>query len=253
MYKTILIDDEPIALGRLKRLLAQFGDTFDIVAEANNGHEGLESIENHQPDLIFLDIEMPLMSGFEMLSKLTYMPLVVFVTAYDQYAIKAFEEKSIDYLLKPVEKERLARTVEKLKSLHSKQRNPFTQANLIQLIEQMRPQKELHSMSVKSGDKILFIPLIEISYFQAEDKYVFLNTTDGKQFLVSYTLSSLEEKLPMSFVRVSRSAIVNSSRIKELEKYFNGKYLVVMNDKKNTTLESGTTYHENLRQLMDLW
>lgn len=252
MYKTILIDDEPIAIGRLKRLLSHFGDTFSIVAEATNGHEGLEKIESIQPDLVFLDIEMPLMSGFEMLSKLSFMPLVVFVTAYDQYAIKAFEENSIDYLLKPVEKERLVKTVEKIKSFHPKQSNPFTQASLLQLIQQIKPQKELHSMSVKSGDKILFIPLTEISFFQADDKYVFLNTADGKQFLVNYTLSSLEEKLPTSFVRISRSAIVNSTRIKELEKYFNGKYLIAMNDQKNTKLESGITYHENLKQLMEI-
>lgn len=250
MYKTLLIDDEQIALGRLKCLLSNFEGVFELLGEALNGHEGIQKIEIIKPDLIFLDIEMPLMTGFEMLSRLTYMPLVVFVTAYDQYAIKAFEENSIDYLLKPVEKERLAKTVEKLKTLKTKQ--SLTQESLLQLIEQMNPKKEIHSISVKSGDKILFVPLGDISFFQAEDKYVLLNTVDSKQYIMNYTISSLEEKLPSSFIRISRSTIVNTVRIKELERYFSGKYLVIMNDQKQSKIESGTTYQENLKRLMEI-
>ncbi|RZL14999.1 MAG: response regulator, partial [Pedobacter sp.] len=106
MYKTIVIDDEQLARQRIKRLLKEY-DEIEIIAEAENGAEGLLLIEQHQPDLIFLDIEMPVLNGFEMLAKLTHQPKVVFTTAYDQYAIKAFEEGSIDYLLKPVELERL--------------------------------------------------------------------------------------------------------------------------------------------------
>jgi two-component system, LytTR family, response regulator len=252
MYRAILIDDEEIALGRLKRLLSQFEDIIEIVGEAANGHQGIQVIEDIRPDLIFLDIEMPLMTGFEMLARLSYMPMVVFVTAYDQYAIKAFEENSIDYLLKPVEKDRLSKTIEKLKSLKPEQEKSLTQASLLQLIGQMTPKKEIHSISVKSGDKILFIPLADISFFQAEDKYVFLNTTDGKQYLINYTISNLEEKLPVSFVRVSRSTIVNTTKIKEMERYFSGKYLLVLNDQKQSKIESGTTYQENLKRLMEI-
>ena len=111
MLKTILIDDEPLAIGRLKRLLAQYPEDFEVVAVAANGQEGLEMIENLAPDIIFLDIEMPVMSGFDMLSKLSEVPIVVFATAFDQYAIRAFEENSIDYLLKPIEADRLDKTV----------------------------------------------------------------------------------------------------------------------------------------------
>lgn len=114
MWKTIIIDDEQLARQRIKRLLAQY-DEVDVVAEAENGAEGLELIQLHQPDLIFLDIEMPILNGFEMLAKLSNPPKVVFTTAYDQYAIKAFEEGSIDYLLKPIETERLDKTIKKLK------------------------------------------------------------------------------------------------------------------------------------------
>lgn len=249
--KTILIDDEPLAIGRLKRLLVKFED-FEVIAEAKNGQEGLEKITQLKPDVIFLDIEMPEMTGFEMLAQLDFMPLVVFATAYDQYAIRAFEENSIDYLLKPIETERLEKTVEKLRKLKSNSGNSSVNNSLLQLIEQFKPKKDIHSISVKSGEKILFIPLTEISFFEAEDKYVFLNTTDGKQYLTNYTIASLEEKLPENFTRVSRSSIINSLLIKELQKYFSGKYLVIMRDIKASKIETGSAYGENLKKLMEI-
>lgn len=251
MFTTLLIDDEPIALGRLKRLLTQFDDLIEVVDEALNGLEGIQKIETLRPNLLFLDIEMPQMTGFEMLSRLSYMPMVVFVTAYDQYAIKAFEENSIDYLLKPVEKERLAKTMDKLRNLRPEQEQTLSQESLRQLIGSMVPKKEMHSISVKSGDKILFVSLSDISFFQAEDKYVLLNTVDNKQYLMNYTITSLEEKLPSNFVRVSRSTIVNSSKIREMERYFTGKYMIVMLDQKQTKIESGSTYQENVKRLME--
>ncbi|GAB2608882.1 LytTR family DNA-binding domain-containing protein [Emticicia sediminis] len=249
--KTILIDDEPLAIGRLKRLLGKFED-FEIIAEAKNGQEGLEKVTQLKPDVIFLDIEMPEMTGFEMLAQLDFMPLVVFATAYDQYAIRAFEENSIDYLLKPIETERLEKTVDKLRKLKSNTSDSSMNNSLLQLIEQFKPKKDIHSISVKSGEKILFIPLTEISFFEAEDKYVFLNTTDGKQYLTNYTIASLEEKLPENFTRVSRSSIINSLLIKELQKYFSGKYLVIMRDIKASKIETGSAYGENLKKLMEI-
>lgn len=249
--KTILIDDEPLAIGRLKRLLGKYED-FEIIDEAKDGQEGLEKIEIYQPDVVFLDIEMPVLTGFEMLARLEFMPLVVFATAYDQYAIRAFEENSIDYLLKPIEADRLEKTVEKLRKLKSSSANSSMNSSLLKLIEQFKPKKEVHSMAVKSGEKILFIPLHEISFFEAEEKYVFLNTTEGKQYLTNYTITALEEKLPENFVRVSRSSIVNSLIIKELQKYFSGKYLVIMRDTKNSKIETGSTYGDNLKKLMEI-
>ena len=249
--KTILIDDEPLAIGRLKRLLGKYED-FEVIDEAKNGQEGLEKIESHQPDVIFLDIEMPVLTGFEMLARLSFMPLVVFATAYDQYAIRAFEENSIDYLLKPIEADRLEKTVEKLRKLKSNSANSSMNSSLLKLIEQFKPKKDIHSISVKSGEKILFIPLNEISFFEAEDKYVFLNTTEGKQYLTNYTITALEEKLPENFVRVSRSSIVNSLLIKELQKYFSGKYLAIMRDTKGSKIETGSTYGDNLKKLMEI-
>lgn len=250
-YKTILIDDEPLALSRLKRLLANFEAVFEVVDTAPNGKEGLEKIELQKPDLIFLDIEMPLLNGFEMLEQLAYMPKVIFCTAYDQYAIQAFEENSLDYLLKPVEKERLAKTVEKLKSFE-KQENGFDNDVLARLLAQVNQKKPIHSISVKNGDKILFIPLSDISHFHAEDKYVFLNTSEGKQYLTNYTITMLEEKLPEEFVRISRSAIIHSHRIASLEKAFNGKFVVNLSDIRHTKLESGSSFADNLKKLMEV-
>jgi two-component system LytT family response regulator len=250
-YKTILIDDEPLAVSRLKRLLSNFEDVFDILDTAANGEEGIEKIEELKPDLIFLDIEMPLLNGFEMLEQLNYMPKVIFCTAYDQYAVQAFEENSLDYLLKPVEKERLEKTVEKLRSFEKTESGMNTDA-LAKLLTQVNQKKTIHSITVKKGDKILFIPLTDIAYFHAEDKYVFLNSNDGKQYLTSYTISLLDEKLPEEFIRISRSAIIHSHRIASLEKAFNGKYVVNLNDIKKTKLESGTSYGDNLKRLMEV-
>jgi two-component system, LytTR family, response regulator len=251
-FRTILIDDEPIAISRLKRLLGEYPDVFEIISTAENGQEGLEQIEIHKPDLIFLDIAMPLLSGFEMLAKLEFMPMVVFVTAFDQFAIKAFEENSIDYLLKPIEKERLEKTVQKLNKLAENQHNKLSTENLLSIFEKIKPKKEIHSISVKSGDKILIITFQEISYFQADEKYVFLNTVDSKQFITNYTISNLDEKLPDSFIRISRSCIVNSLKISALERHFNGKYLVSMQDSKQSKIETGVAYHDNLKQLMEI-
>lgn len=252
MLKTILVDDEPLAVSRLKRLLQPYQDDFEVIAEAGNGLDGLELIKNLQPDLIFLDIEMPVLSGFEMLAQLEQMPLVVFVTAFDQYAIRAFEENSIDYLLKPVEAERLEKTVEKIRKFNSRPADGLFNANLMQVLERLKPKRDIHSISVKVGERFIFIPLAEISHFEAEDKYVFLRTMEGKQHLTNYTIAVLEEKLPDFFVRISRSIIVNSMIIKEIQREFNGRFLVVMKDIKATRLKTGSSYAEQVKRLMEI-
>lgn len=259
---TLLIDDESLAVSRLRRLLDKHRDTFEVIGDAPNGAEGLIQIEAKQPDLIFLDIEMPLLNGFEMLSRLTTMPLVVFATAFDQYAIRAFEENSVDYLLKPIEADRLARTAQKLRSLvergttnHSEPTMASVSTatdNVMRLLAQMQPKKEIYSISVKTGDKIRLVPLSDIAFFEAEDKYVFLATVDGQKFLTTYTLTTLAEKLPDTFVRVSRSVMVNRHKISEVHRHFDGKFLLAMSDKKGTKLATGSTYGETVRQLMEL-
>ncbi|NJR76603.1 MAG: response regulator transcription factor [Scytonema sp. CRU_2_7] len=164
-----------------------------------------------------MDIEMPVMTGFQMLSHLTHVPLVVFATAYDEYAIKAFEENSIDYLLKPIEVERLDKTVQKLKLWKNAETQKSTggfDENILKMIEAMRPKKAISSISVKTGNKILLIDLQEISHFEAEDKYVFSITTEGIKYLTNYTISVLSEKLPSEqFLQINRANIINKQRI----------------------------------------
>ncbi len=245
-WKTIIIEDEQLARQRLKRLLNNYSE-IEIIGEAENGQLGLQLIESLQPDLVFLDIEMPVLNGFEMLAKLTEnLPKIVFTTAYDQYAIKAFEEGSIDYLLKPIELERLDKTVLKLK-----QTNLAKPAIAIEdLLQKIKGKTNLKTLTVKLGDRILLIKLEDIIHAQAEDKYVFLHTADGKKHLTDYTLSNLEEKLPEDFLRIHRSDIINTNHITEIRRGFNGALIFVMSNGAKVT--SSRSNSESLRERFEI-
>jgi two-component system LytT family response regulator len=245
-WTTLIIDDEPLARQRLKRLLKD-QDTIQVVGEAENGADGLMQIRAMKPELIFLDIEMPVFNGFQMLSQLTDPPKVIFTTAYDQYAVKAFEEESIDYLLKPIEAERLAKAVMKLRH---KQENFLIPLEL--LMKQLNLKKEIKSLSVKIGDRIILVRLQELSSIEAEDKYVFLNTEDGKRHLTDFTLAALIEKLPDTFVRISRGTIINTDLIREIRKSFNGTYSFLMKNAVESKLQSSRSYGTALRERFDL-
>ncbi|GAB3909113.1 LytR/AlgR family response regulator transcription factor [Mucilaginibacter boryungensis] len=225
VWKTLIIDDEQLARQRLKRLLSPY-DELEIIGEAINGADGLEKIEALRPDLIFLDIEMPVLNGFEMLAKLNRQPKVVFTTAYDQYAIKAFEEDSIDYLLKPVEADRLEKTIIRLRQTQTQEAVPLP---LEALMKQLLVKKDIKTLTVKIGDRILLIKLTDILFIDAEDKYVFLHTADGKKHLTDFTISSLEDKLPEQFIRIHRGTIINTDHIKEIRKGFNGALVFLLN------------------------
>ena len=245
IWNTLIIDDEELARLRLKRLLAD-QSTISIIGEAANGVEGLQLIESLRPDLVFLDVEMPVLNGFEMLSRLSAPPKVIFTTAYDQYALKAFDEESVDYLLKPIEKERLAKAINRLQ-VHADYTIP-----LDRLIRQLHVKKEIKTLTVKIGDRILLVRLQDLIYMEAEEKYVFLNQLDGKRHLTDFTLSALEAKLPSHFVRISRSIIINSEQIKEIRKGFNGSFFFIMNDQTNTKLNSGRSYGATLKEVFDI-
>jgi len=247
-WNTLIIDDEELARQRLKRLLAPY-ECINLVGEAANGAEGLEQIEKLNPDLIFLDIEMPVLNGFEMLGRLGKPPKVIFTTAYDQYAVKAFEEESVDYLLKPVEDERLAKAVGRLQSLL-----PGTDHTipLDLLLKQLQVKKEIKTLTVKIGDRILLVKIQDLLYIEAEEKYVFLNTIDGKRNLTDFTITSLAEKLPDQFVRINRGTIINSELIKEIRRGFNGAFFFIMNDFKETKLNSSRSYNAVLKDIFDI-
>ncbi len=247
-WNVLVIDDEELARKRLKRLLAGH-EHIHIAGEAKNGLEGLLQIELLKPDLIFLDIEMPVLNGFEMLSKLTRPPKVIFTTAYDQYAVKAFEEESVDYLLKPIEKDRLAKAIHKLQN---HQGQPDYHIPLELLMKQLKLKKDLKTLTVKIGERILLVKLQDLSFIEAEEKYVFLNTADGKRHLTDFTISALEEKLPDHFVRISRSILINTELIKEIRKGFNGAFFFIMGDLNEHKLNSSRSYGPVLKDLFDL-
>jgi two-component system, LytTR family, response regulator len=247
-YKTLIVDDENLARVRLKRILAGYSMHFEIIGEAANGDQAYEMIENLKPDLVFLDIQMPGKNVFEMLSEIVHQPIIVFCTAFENYALQAFESFSIDYLLKPVEKKRLVTTISKLEHLHKNQ-------NLAELIKTfVLPNKKTYPISIahKSGDKIILVKLSEITYFKADNNYVNFYNTESKEYLTEQSLQYLEETLPPEFMRISKSAIINCTFVKELHKYFRGKFIINISDLNRTKIETGANYREKIMNKFNL-
>lgn len=251
LYKAIVIDDEPAARRLMKSLLGEYPDIIDVIDEAGNGREAIKKIKELQPDVIFLDIQMPDLTGFEVLEQLEKKPNVIFTTAYEQYALKAFEIFSLDYLLKPIKEERLARSIERLKQIGNSNAN-FDIKGLQEVIQQLKTPKKATALPIKTGDRINLIRFETICYLEANDKYVFIHTTDGQKFLTDQSLTALEEKLPEQFYRVQKSYILNKEAIKEMHKHFNGRYLFVLNDKNLTQITSGRTYSDAIKEEFNL-
>jgi two-component system LytT family response regulator len=240
------VDDEPAARRLMRSLLEEHRDMVEVIAEAGNGKDAIALIEELKPDLIFLDIQMPDLTGFEVLDKLTIKPNIIFTTAYEQYAIRAFENFSIDYLLKPIKEERLAQSIGKLKQFG--RLNPsFDLSGLQEIIRQFRAPQKATALPVKTGDRINLIRFEQISYMEADDKYVFIYMADGQKHITDQSLVALEEKLPSQFYRIQKSYIINKDRIKEMHRHFNSRYLFIMDDKPSSRLTSGRTYHDAIR------
>jgi two-component system LytT family response regulator len=214
MYKVILIDDEPLAR-QLVRSYLQPHTNMTIVAECGDGFEGFKAIQEYQPDLIFLDIQMPRLNGFEMLELLDEPPAVIFTTAFDEYALKAFETHAIDYLLKPVVRERLEKAVEKW-LLTAAAKNSNTVAPLL---ENNVYEGYQHRVVVKDNGLIRIIPAADIHYIEADDDYVRIVTKAGS-YLKKSTLAHIEQTLdPQQFVRVHRSYLVPVNQLLRIEPY----------------------------------
>lgn len=249
-YKTIIIDDEAPAREGLQNLLSQFPETFTIIDIAKNGIEAKEKIETQKPDLIFLDIEMPECSGFELLAKLEQIPIVVFCTAYNQYALEAFDTNSIDYIVKPVKKERIAKTVQKLTSF---QKN-ISQDEMLKVLKDIANKKEVKKMTsitVKKNERLIFIKLGEVAFFESDNIYTKINSESGV-YLSNETITSLENKLPDNFMRVHRGIIINKNYVKDIQKYFNSRFIITLNDKKTTSVTSGRSYNETIKSWMGI-
>lgn len=239
-YTVLIIDDERLARLRLKKLIDKFPELFEIIGEAENGHKAEKLILNLKPEIIFLDIEMPGLTGFELLRKLKVLPMVIFCTAFEDYSLKAFETNSIDYLIKPVKEERLQQTVLKIEQLKAN----FSKENIfkaINTITEIKEKKRITSITVKKKDKIVFVKLEDICHFEATEKYVTIHTNKGNE-LVEQSLTQLEEKLPDNFLRVHRGFLINTDYVKDFQKYFNNRYIIRLLDHKNTVITSGRTY-----------
>ena len=218
MIKTIIIDDEPLAAGIVQEYLLDFPQ-FQVMEICQDGFQGLKSIQLHQPDLIFLDVQMPKITGFEMLELLDSPPAVIFTTAFDEYAIKAFDAMAVDYLLKPFSKSRFAQSIEKFLSQSSK-------------IEPVEPHifhhlaEKTERLVVRVKNEIKIIHLRDVIFFEAEDDYICIHTAEGK-FLKKMTMKSLEEVVdPQVFSRVHRSFLVNLNQITKIEPFERDTYFL---------------------------
>jgi len=217
--KAIIIDDERLARTELKKLLQEFSD-IEVVDEAANVDEGVEKIETQNPDLIFLDIQMPGKTGFDLLGELDKAPHVIFTTAYDEYALKAFEVNALDYLLKPIEPKRLSDAVQKLQFELSKER-----AGVNGMINR-GPLTENDQVFVKDGERCWFVKLSDIRLFESVGNYAKVFFGANKPLILK-SLNALEERLdPKTFFRANRKHIVNLRMIEKIEPYFNGGLLL---------------------------
>lgn len=228
MIKVIIIDDEPLSREIVKSYLVAYKNV-EIVAECNDGFEGVKAIMQHQPELIFLDIQMPKINGFEMLELIEQTPAVIFTTAFDEYAIRAFESNATDYLLKPFSEERFRKAVDKFleKSGANQQENTNT---LLDTVAASPNQSE--RIVVKTGNKVKIIPIHEIHYLEADDDYVKIVTHEGS-FLKNRTMQFYEKTLdPKLFVRVHRSYILHVNQITRIDPYQKETHLAVLRDGK---------------------
>jgi len=223
MNKIIIIDDEPLARSIVKEYLQKYTE-LEMVQECNDGFEGLKAIQQHQPDLIFLDIQMPKINGFEMLELIDQPPAVIFTTAFDEFAIKAFEAHAIDYLLKPFNQERFDKAIQKWK-----EQVAGSQKNTNELLEtaSQSPAQSLRIV-VKTGSKIKIIPVHDVYYLEAADDYVKVFTQEGS-FLKNKTMSHFEKTLdPQQFVRSHRSYIVNVQQITRIDPYEKDNHIAIL-------------------------
>lgn len=223
MIKTVLIDDEPLSREIIKSYLKKF-PSIEVVDECNDGFDGVKSIQQHQPELVFLDIQMPKINGFEMLELISPMPAVIFITAFDEFALKAFEANAIDYLLKPVAEDRFEKAVQKFLD---KVTPAETQTN--SLLEKMaQTPTQNNRVVVKTGNKVKIIPIHEIQYLEADDDFVKIITAEGT-FLKNKTMTFYEQTLDaQQFVRVHRSYIVHISQITKIEPYQKETHLAIL-------------------------
>jgi two-component system LytT family response regulator len=243
--RTLIVDDEPLARAMLRSFLADDAG-IEVIGECGDGYTAIEMIESAAPDLVFLDIQMPDLDGFGVLRALApaAIPNIAFVTAYDQFALQAFDVHAIDYLLKPFDRERFQRTLERAKQQISLQKRKDVNEELLRMLnEQSARSQPLKRILVKSGDKSFFVRPEEISWIEAQGNYVALHV-GAQSFLLRQTITALEATLdPAKFQRIERSTIVNLDAIREMHPAGRGEYEIVL--KEGVTLKLSHTYRES--------
>lgn len=244
-FKVLIVDDERLSRRRIRRLLS-LEPGCDVVGECANGAEAVAMLEKTRPDLLFLDIQMPELDGFEVVRAIRdARPLIIFVSAYDDYAVRAFEVQAFDYLLKPFDGRRLLESLARAKARIEQQRAGVPDSQVVELLKSItRQQRAPDRIAIRNNGRVLFVKLTDIDWVEASDNYVCLHC--GKDtHVVRETMNELESRLdPAQFLRVHRSAIVNLDRIKELQPWFRGDYRVILRD--GTELTLTRTHREKL-------
>lgn len=247
--RTLIVDDEPLARERVRSLLAE-QPGMTVIGEAQDGDQAVEEILAHQPDLVFLDVQMPKKTGFDVIQAVgaDRMPAVVFVTAYDQYALKAFDVHAVDYLLKPFDRERFEGAVDRARRHFNASDNGALKSQLLRLVQELQPSSapRQERLIVKTGGRLFFLRADEIDWIEAAGNYVRIHV--GKDaHLLRETMNSIEARLdPKLFLRIHRSRIVNMERVKELHPWFNGDYAVILRDGTKLMLSRG--YRDKLQE-----
>jgi len=248
--RTLIVDDEPLARDRLRKLLDDETDVT-VLGQCANGKEAVKAIREKSPDLVFLDVQMPELDGFGVLAELQLkqMPVIVFVTAHDKFALKAFEVHAVDFLLKPFDRERFQTALKRAKERIAQKRPGELDQRLAALLAEIKPEATaLERMAIKTSGRVIFIKTSDIDWIEAADNYVNLHV-GNESHLHRETLTALAERLPpKKFMRISRSTIVNVDRIKELQPLFHGEYAVILRN--GTTLTLSRSYREVLDQLI---
>ena len=237
--RAYLVDDEPLALARLCRLLER-SESVEVVGSTTAPEEAVAALTADPPDVCFLDIQMPRLNGFDVLAKLPRQPVVIFTTAYDQYALKAFSVNSVDYLLKPVDSESLKRALKKVEALRNSGQpsQPDLQALLKLLTDSLREAKPeyLERIASRLGDRLWFLNLDRVTHFYAEDKLTYA-ASEGKVYCVDHSIADLEKRLdPRKFVRIHRGTVVSLAWVKEITSLPGGSLNIRLKDATNTDL-----------------
>jgi two-component system LytT family response regulator len=250
--RVVLVDDEPLGRERLRNFLAR-EPGVTVVAEATHGEEAVGILRQHRPDLVFLDVQMPGLTGFGVLQELgaETPPAVIFVTAHDQFALKAFEVHAVDYLLKPFDRERFQTALQRAVTRLQTSRPDELSARLATMLAQMQPvapaAKLPERIAVKSGGKVTFVNVTDIDWVGSADNYVELHVGEHAH-LLRETMTTMEQRLPVDkFVRISRTAIVNTERVKELQPLFHGEYAITL--KNGTKLTLSRSHRDQLARL----